>query len=113
MKLKGSRRKHVLKQAFSDLLPKEIVERKKEGFSIPMKNWLRAELRGAMHDLLNASTIQSLGLFDWPEVERMIGEHERGIQNHAHRLWCLMVFVLWHRKFIRKQSGRSEACRAH
>jgi len=113
MKLKGSRRKHVLKEAFADLLPREIIERKKEGFSIPMKNWLRAELREAMHDLLNASTIGPLGLFHWSEIERMIAEHERGIQNHAHRLWCLMVFVLWHRKFIQKSSGGSDTCRAH
>jgi asparagine synthase (glutamine-hydrolysing) len=104
MKIRGSERKYILKKAFKDLIPEVVLKRKKEGFSIPMKNWLKRELKSALWELLNEKTITKLGFFNWSAVDRMIQEHLSGQQNHAHRLWCLMVFVLWHRKYIENTS---------
>ena len=95
MKLRGGTRKYVLKKAMEGVLPERILHRQKEGFSIPMKNWLRRELRPLMDELLNQERIESRGLFEWTEVERLRREHVEGRANHAHQLFPLMVFERW------------------
>jgi asparagine synthase (glutamine-hydrolysing) len=100
LKLRGYRRKHILKQAMADKLPSRILNRRKEGFSIPMKNWLRSELRPLMESLLSRERIEARGLFDWPAVERRMREHLAGGRNHAHQLFPLMVFERWAQEFL-------------
>lgn len=102
LKLHGSKRKYILKKAMADTLPPRILNRRKEGFSIPMKNWLRNEneLRPLMESLLSRERIESRGLFRWPAVERKIREHVSGIHNHAHQLFPLMVFERWAEEFL-------------
>jgi asparagine synthase (glutamine-hydrolysing) len=104
MKIRGSQRKYILKKAFADLIPEVVLKRKKEGFSIPMKNWLKQELKSVLQELLDEKTLAKLGFFNWSAVNHMVQEHLCGKQNHAHRLWCLMVFVMWHRKYIENTS---------
>jgi asparagine synthase (glutamine-hydrolysing) len=104
LKILGSQRKIVLKKAFERLLPPSILTRRKEGFSIPLKNWLRKELRPAMLDVLSADEIRAGGLFQPEAVERLVQQHLSGTQNHAHRLWCLMVFQLWTKKYLKRVS---------
>jgi len=100
MKLRGYRRKHILKQAMADKLPSRILNRRKEGFSIPMKNWLRSELRPLMESLLSRERIEARGLFEWPAVERRMREQVAGGRNHAHQLFPLMVFERWAEEFL-------------
>jgi asparagine synthase (glutamine-hydrolysing) len=100
LKLRGFRRKHILKQAMADKLPSRILNRRKEGFSIPMKNWLRAELRPLMESLLSRERVEARGLFAWPAVERLRREHVEGSKNHAHQLYPLMVFERWAQEFL-------------
>jgi asparagine synthase (glutamine-hydrolysing) len=100
LKLNGYRRKHVLKQAMADKLPPRILNRRKEGFSIPMKNWLRSELRPLMESLLSRERIEARGLFEWPAVERRLQAHLSGRRNHAHQLFPLMVFERWAQEFL-------------
>ena len=83
-------------------MPREIRGRRKEGFSIPMKNWLTAELRPMMEDVLSPIRMSQGGLFNSEYVERMKSEHVAGIANHAHQLWSLMVFELWRDGYIRR-----------
>jgi asparagine synthase (glutamine-hydrolysing) len=100
LKLKGFRRKHILKRAMADKLPSSILNRRKEGFSIPMKNWLRRELRPLMESLLSRERIEARGLFEWPAVQRRMREHLQGSRNHAHQLFPLMVFERWAQEFL-------------
>ncbi|HEV8356825.1 MAG TPA: asparagine synthase (glutamine-hydrolyzing) [Gemmatimonadales bacterium] len=93
-KLRGGVTKWILKRAFRDLLPPEILGRGKEGFSIPMKNWLRGPLQPMVHELLRAERVRDRGWFGPAEVARLVDEHLRGRENHAHRLWCLMSLEL-------------------
>jgi asparagine synthase (glutamine-hydrolysing) len=94
-KIRHGERKWVLKQAMKGILPDAILTRKKEGFSIPMKNWLRRELQPLMRDLLSPQRIRARGLFDAPEVSRLVEDHVAGRENHAHTLFPLMVFERW------------------
>jgi len=95
LKIRNGERKWVLKRAMRGVLPERILTRKKEGFSIPMKNWLRRELQPLMRRLLSPERVARRGLFEPTEVSRMIDAHVAGRENHAHTLFPLMVLERW------------------
>jgi asparagine synthase (glutamine-hydrolysing) len=99
LKLKGGVRKWILKKAFAGRLPESILQRGKEGFSMPMKNWLQGEWNALMHELLCAENLARDGLFDARYVDRLMREHESHARNNSHILWALMVFQLWRDRF--------------
>jgi asparagine synthase (glutamine-hydrolysing) len=100
LKIRNGQRKFVLKQALRGLVPDRILKRKKEGFSIPMKNWLRRELAPLMESLLSEERLKARGLIEPAEVRRMIARHKAGRANHAHVLFSLMVFERWAQAFL-------------
>lgn len=95
LKIRNGERKWILKQAMTDLLPESILNRKKEGFSMPMKNWLRRELQPLMRELLSRDRLARRGLLDPDVVEELMNAHTAGKENHAHTLFPLMVFERW------------------
>jgi asparagine synthase (glutamine-hydrolysing) len=95
LKIRDGVRKFVLKEAMRGVVPDRILHRRKEGFSIPMKNWLRRELAPLMRDLLAPERIARRGLFAPAEVTRLVEAHVAGRENHAHTLFPLMVFERW------------------
>ena len=95
LKIRNGERKFVLKQAMRGLVPERILHRKKQGFSIPLKNWLRDELQPLMRDLLSAERVTRRGLFAPAEVAALVEAHVDGRENHAHTLFPLMVFERW------------------
>ena len=99
-KLQGRRSKIVLKQAMDKLLPREILYRGKEGFSIPIKNWIKNELKPMMLDILSRDRLKREGFFNPDFVEKLIKEHLDGKENHSHRLWALMIFGRWHEIYM-------------
>jgi asparagine synthase (glutamine-hydrolysing) len=99
LKIRDGRRKHVVKEALAGLLPDSILNRSKEGFSIPMKQWLRKELRPMMERLLAPERLASRGIVDSSEARRLVDEHCSGRANHAHVLFSLMVFERWAEEF--------------
>ena len=94
-KIRGGERKWIMKRAMRGILPDTILARRKEGFSIPMKNWLRRELERLMRALLAPDRVARRGLFEPAEVSRLIESHVAGRENHAHTLFPLMVFERW------------------
>lgn len=99
-KLRGSQGKYILKTAVEDLLPHEILHRKKKGFGIPIAEWLKGRLNPLMHDLLDAKRLREQGLFDREYVGKLIVEHEKGVASHHKQLWTLLVFQLWYDNFL-------------
>ena len=97
MKLNGSRTKSILRNAVKHLVPELVLEKPKQGFSIPMKHWLRTSLKPMMLDLLSKDSLHTHGYFDHQVVSNWIQEHLGGRVNHSHRLWSLMVFEMWRR----------------
>jgi asparagine synthase (glutamine-hydrolysing) len=98
LKLNGQETKVILRRMMAKRLPEAVLNKPKEGFSIPMKHWLRGELRPLMSDLLAPDTIRQRGYFNPKTVARWQTEHISSQANHSHRLWALMVFELWHRQ---------------
>ena len=100
MKIPGLRLKGLLKAAFADVLPAEVLSHRKQGFMIPLGRWLRTELRDVMEDLLSQQRLRDRGLFVPEAVEALKQEHMRGIRNHSDRLWTLMVAEFWMRQYL-------------
>lgn len=101
LKLVNGESKWILKEALRDLLPPKIQRRGKEGFSIPIKNWLKQELKPLMLEVLSPERIRREGFFDSQEVQRLVDEHLRNVDNHSHRLWALMMFGIWQERYLR------------
>jgi asparagine synthase (glutamine-hydrolysing) len=95
----GSTTKWFFKKAMEGILPPEILHRQKEGFSIPIKNWLKKELKDLMMEYLSERRIKEAGFFNPAYIKKMINAHLGNKQNHAHRLWALLLFHLWYEKF--------------
>lgn len=98
-KLGGKTTKWFFKKAMEGILPNEIIYRRKEGFSIPIKNWLKNELKDLMLEYLSEKRIKEAGFFNAPYVKKMVDEHLANKQNHAHRLWALILFNMWRERF--------------
>ncbi len=98
LRLHKDETKVILRRIMADRLPEKVLNKPKQGFSIPIKHWLRSELRPLMKDLLAPDVVRQRGYFEAGVVERWVAEHESGRYNHSHRLWALMVFELWHRQ---------------
>jgi asparagine synthase (glutamine-hydrolysing) len=101
LKIRDGTSKWILKRAMQGVLPDRILTRRKEGFSIPIKNWLRRELQPLMRSILSEDRMASRGLFEPREVTRLIESHVAGRENHAHTLFPLMVFERWCQEHIR------------
>jgi len=102
-KLKGSTGKYILKKAVEPLLPKNILQRPKKGFGVPIAEWLKNRLNPLMHDLLAPERLKNHGLFDEKYVQKLIKEHETGAASHHKQLWTLLVFQLWFNNFLEKK----------
>jgi asparagine synthase (glutamine-hydrolysing) len=101
LRLRGFTTKYLLRRAMAAKLPRAVLTRGKQGFSIPMKNWLRHELRPLMEDVLSPARLRDAGLFDPAYVETLKAQHLAGVANHAHRLWSLMIFEIWRSLYLR------------
>src|SRR5205085_11722843 len=83
LKLKGLKRKYVLKRAAEKFLPHDVVWRKKAGFGAPIRSWLRGALRPMVNDLLSEETIKRRGLFRYEEVKRIIDANLSGREDYT------------------------------
>lgn len=95
LKVRNGQAKVLLKKIAERHIPRECIYRPKEGFSIPIKNWLGGPLRPLMEDLLSPTKIRQDGIFDMATVEQLKREHLGGTANHSHVIWSLMVFQAW------------------
>jgi asparagine synthase (glutamine-hydrolysing) len=100
LKVANGKTKVLLKRVAARHVPRECVYRPKEGFSIPIKNWLKTDLFTLLQDLLDKNTIKHEGLFQSNTVEQLKQEHFAGIVNHSHILWSLMVFQAWKKMWL-------------
>ncbi len=100
-KLRGYQTKWFFKEAMKDFLPPEIIYRQKEGFSCPIKNWLKNELRELLLETLKREKIEDWQIFNPVFIEQLIKEHFSGKENHSHLLFALLNLFLWQERFLR------------
>jgi asparagine synthase (glutamine-hydrolysing) len=100
LKLNGDETKVILRRMMANKLPEAVLNKPKEGFSIPLKHWLRNEMKPMVTDLLAPDIVRRRGYFEPETVVRWVSEHMTRQANHSHRLWALMVFELWHQQVM-------------
>jgi asparagine synthase (glutamine-hydrolysing) len=93
-------KKYILKRALRGILPEEILTRKKQGFSAPLSDWLRGELKDLAQRRLLASDSNLTQFFKPAPILKMWNEHQAGRRNHATILWSLLMFEHWFRRFM-------------
>ncbi len=95
----GFKGKKILTQALSPHLPKAIVKRKKAGFGLPVRSWMRASLGVMLRDRLTPSRIQKAGLWNPAEVQGLLDEHFSGREDRAYLLFALLALDIWQEQF--------------
>ncbi len=101
LKYKNGERKYLLKQLLYDYVPKSYFERPKQGFSIPLIQWLRTDLKFLLEDFLSEKIIKKYDFVDFAEVEKMKKAYLGGNDYYYNRLWTLIVL----HQFLTKMEG--------
>ncbi|NOX35787.1 MAG: amidotransferase 1, exosortase A system-associated [Deltaproteobacteria bacterium] len=99
LKLKGLDGKHIFKKALKNHLPDEILYRKKMGFGVPILEWLRNELKDYAETLILKSRATDI-FFNRSFLSKAWEQHQKGLRDWSSLLWIVMMFNLWHKKFL-------------
>ncbi|HEX9350467.1 MAG TPA: asparagine synthase (glutamine-hydrolyzing) [Gaiellaceae bacterium] len=104
-KVRGLRKKVLLRKAAAPLVPPELLRRRKRGFSIPAAAWLRGELEPFARETLSAAALRRQGFFRPEAVSRLIDDHVAGREDLSRQLWGLLAFTLWHERHVDQTPG--------
>ena len=99
MKLRGWRTKALLREAVRDLVPAEILTRRKMGFPVPVGRWLAHQFQPMVDEFVLGPRAIRRGLFQPDALRQLAGEHACGLARHGDRLWLLINLEIWHRIF--------------
>jgi len=100
VKIKAGRVKHILKEAVRDLLPAEVLARPKEGFIMPVNEWLIGSLKGYVQATLAPARLARHGLFRANAIQGMLGAHYGGVANRGNQIWNLLMLQLWWEEYV-------------
>jgi asparagine synthase (glutamine-hydrolysing) len=100
LKLKGLETKYIFKKAMEGLVPREILYREKQGFGVPIGDWINAQLKDRIYSDLTERKAIERGYFDPGYIKTLLDEHRRGRRDHSHAVWVLWMLELWHRRYI-------------
>jgi len=93
--LRGRETKWILRRVLDRYLPASVVDRPKQGFTVPVDAWLRGALRAWAEPLLDEGRLKREGFFNPAAVRAAWAEHQSGRRDHAHRLWNVLMFQAW------------------
>ncbi len=106
-KLHRGQRKVALRRALRGWVPDAVLDGPKQGFSLPLSEWFRGELREWAREILLDPVAVRRGYFDERAVAGLLDGHARGQRDDSRGIWTLLVFELWHRRFCEGASARS------
>jgi asparagine synthase (glutamine-hydrolysing) len=110
-KTKNGESKYLLKKAVEDLIPKDIIYRKKMGFGAPMKEWLRSDFGKAAETAILGSELMKRGYFNVDYVRSLITDHRKGRRDTSLYIWTLFNLTAWYDYWVGKP-GSSRSARA-
>jgi asparagine synthase (glutamine-hydrolysing) len=111
-KVRGLRKKVLLRKAISPLVPTPLLRRRKRGFSIPAAAWLRGELEPFARDTLSEETLRRQGFFDPAAVRGILEAHVSSKEDLSRQLWGLLAFTLWHERHVESAPRVSSVAQA-
>ena len=98
-KVSGETGKLVLRKVLFRHVPKELLERPKKGFGVPIDLWLKGPLKDWAADLLSPDLLKRQGFFDPRVVQKCWQEHQEGVRPWHYHLWDILVFQMWHQRY--------------
>jgi len=114
LKLKGRNLKYILKKVAARYLPKELINRQKQGFGFPIGIWMRTDLKDFLRNLFSQSMFVEMGMFNFDYINKLLNEHLSGKADHNFRLWILINLEIWYRMYFQGEtvdSMRAFICR--
>jgi asparagine synthase (glutamine-hydrolysing) len=103
-KIRGFKTKYILKQAMKGILPESTLHKPKHGFAVPTDPWFRGKLKDFVWEVLFDPKTRSRGYFNFNYIKKLYKAHEQGKEVYDKHLWLLLVFELWHRRFLDRRA---------
>ena len=104
VKIRGGHLKHVMKKALANMLPPDILDRKKRGFGTPMGAWLKKDLKPLLTRMLDEPTVMKRGLFDYGVVRSLVNDHEANRIDGTDQLLSLLNLEIWSRIYLDRRT---------
>ena len=93
-------KKRILREITHDFIPKELLDRPKMGFAIPIERWLKNELKGHVEEYLNEDRIKNQGIFNWEFIVKLKIDFNRGRKEYVTKLWYILMFQMWYQRWM-------------
>ena len=100
-KIKDGNKKYILKSIVHDYIPKEMIDRPKMGFGIPLNEWFGDELKKYVLEYLDNEKVAKTGLLNASEVERLKKQWLQNSSFGANKIWLILTFMMWHERWMR------------
>ncbi|KAF0234210.1 MAG: asparagine synthase (glutamine-hydrolysing), partial [bacterium] len=113
LKYKNGQSKYILKKALENLIPNNIIYRKKQGFGLPIKQWFIDRMSNFVEDSLFRSPLRKRNFFNYDHIRTMIGAHSTGRVDYSFNLWCLLNLSLWYEHWIEGRLAGLETTTPH
>jgi asparagine synthase (glutamine-hydrolysing) len=104
LKLRRMTGKYLLRTLMRGRIPDAIIDRRKQGFGVPVNSWLRSSLAPLLREYMAPSRLAAGGVFDPGVVTRLVDEHVDGRHDHGHQLWPLLLFELWRERWLEEST---------
>ncbi|MFH1337338.1 MAG: asparagine synthase (glutamine-hydrolyzing) [Nanoarchaeota archaeon] len=98
--------KIIIRKAMQGIVPKETINRKKQGFHVPIEKWFQGELKEVAQNMLSESVIEKRGYFQYPYVKSLLNKFDSSPKYYSRQLWNLFNLELWHRIFIDQEKQK-------
>ncbi len=92
--------KRILRTVLYRHVPKQLVDRPKMGFGVPIDSWLRGPLANWTQELLAPDRLHAQGIFNVPAIRRQVADHMTGKQDNQYRIWNMLMFQVWYDRWM-------------
>lgn len=107
-KMRRGRAKAILKDAFADRLPADLLDAPKRGFCPPIAAWMAGPLDAYFDRVMTRKEVVKQGVFSWEEIQRLRQQHKARTRDNGMELFGILMFDVWHRRYILNETGRPE-----